>query len=74
MKLSTKGRYGVLAMLDLSLHYGHGPISIKNISRRQNISFHYLGQLLARLRRAGLVRSVRGPGGGYLLKSSKFQI
>ncbi|MDQ7095529.1 Rrf2 family transcriptional regulator [Desulfosporosinus sp. PR] len=67
MKLSTKGRYGVRAMFDLAQHMGEGPISLKSISERQGISEHYLEQLVAGLRKAGLVKSVRGAQGGYLL-------
>lgn len=67
MRLTTKGRYAVTAMLDLALHADKGPVSLADISRRQEISLSYLEQLFARLRRDGLVSSVRGPGGGYLL-------
>lgn len=67
MRLTTKGRYAVTAMLDLALHQGGGPVSLADISRRQEISLSYLEQLFARLRRAELVSSVRGPGGGYRL-------
>ncbi|MBB3191406.1 Rrf2 family transcriptional regulator [Halomonas cerina] len=67
MRLTTKGRYAVTAMLDLALNANAGPISLADISRRQEISLSYLEQLFARLRRARLVESVRGPGGGYLL-------
>ncbi len=67
MRLTTKGRYAVTAMLDLTLHNGHGPVPLNEISRRQGISLSYLEQLFLRLRRAQLVHSVRGPGGGYLL-------
>lgn len=67
MRLTTKGRYAVTAMLDLALHAHNGPTSLSDISQRQEISLSYLEQLFARLRRAGLVNSVRGPGGGYLL-------
>jgi Rrf2 family iron-sulfur cluster assembly transcriptional regulator len=67
MRLTTKGRYAVTAMLDLALHQGGGPVSLADISRRQEISLSYLEQLFARLRRAELVGSVRGPGGGYRL-------
>ncbi|MDX9873654.1 MAG: Fe-S cluster assembly transcriptional regulator IscR [Spongiibacteraceae bacterium] len=67
MRLTTKGRYAVTAMLDLALHGAGGPISLADISRRQAISLSYLEQLFAKLRRSGLVSSVRGPGGGYLL-------
>ncbi|AAO35632.1 transcriptional regulator [Clostridium tetani] len=67
MKLSTKGRYGVRAMIDLALNYGDIPISIKSISERQNISEYYLEQLFATLRKADLIKSIRGAQGGYLL-------
>ena len=67
MRLTTKGRYAVTAMLDLALHHEHGPISLADISARQDISLSYLEQLFAKLRRGQLVNSVRGPGGGYLL-------
>lgn len=67
MKLSTKGRYGVKAMLDLALHNEEGQISLKSIADRQNISENYLEQLFASLRKAGLVKSIRGSQGGYNL-------
>lgn len=67
MRLTTKGRYAVTAMLDLALHQEVGPISLSDISRRQGISLSYLEQLFSRLRREGLVASTRGPGGGYTL-------
>ncbi len=67
MKLSTKGRYGVTAMYDLALHIGKGPISLKSVAARQQISEHYLEQLMGQLRKAGLVKSTRGAQGGYLL-------
>jgi Rrf2 family iron-sulfur cluster assembly transcriptional regulator len=67
MRLTTKGRYAVTAMLDLALHYKQGPIALADISRRQGISLSYLEQLFARLRKKGLVNSARGPGGGYRL-------
>ncbi|NIP72991.1 MAG: Fe-S cluster assembly transcriptional regulator IscR [Gammaproteobacteria bacterium] len=67
MRLTTKGRYAVTAMLDLSIHYEHGPISLADISERQGISLSYLEQLFTKLRRTGLVKSTRGPGGGYSL-------
>jgi Rrf2 family protein len=67
MKLSTKGRYATLAMLDLALHLGEGPIMTKDISRRQEVSKQYLEQLLLPLRSAGLVRSIRGARGGFIL-------
>lgn len=68
MKLTTKGRYAVTAMLDLALHDGQGPINLADIARRQEISLAYLEQLFAKLRRNSLVESARGPGGGYRLK------
>lgn len=67
MRLTTKGRYAVTAMLDLAIHSNSGPISLADISNRQDISLSYLEQLFAKLRRNDLVTSVRGPGGGYLL-------
>jgi len=67
MKLTTKGRYAVTAMLDLALHAARDPVSLADISKRQNISLSYLEQLFAKLRRGKLVKSVRGPGGGYHL-------
>lgn len=74
MRLTAKGRYAVTAMLDLAVHENEGPISLADISRRQGISLSYLEQLFARLRRHGLVNSVRGPGGGYQLNRSADQI
>lgn len=67
MRLTTKGRYAVTAMLDLALHSGQGPVRLSEISSRQQISLSYLEQLFAKLRRRGLVKSIRGPGGGYCL-------
>ncbi|PWG64261.1 Rrf2 family transcriptional regulator [Sediminicurvatus halobius] len=67
MKLSTKGRYAVTAMMDLALHEGRGPVTLAEISQGQGISLSYLEQLFAQLRRQRLVRGVRGPGGGYRL-------
>ena len=67
MRLSTKGRYAVMAMADLAQHDGQGPVSLAEIAERQEISLSYLEQLFAMLRKGGLVKSVRGPGGGYLL-------
>jgi Rrf2 family transcriptional regulator, iron-sulfur cluster assembly transcription factor len=67
VKLTTKGRYAVTAMLDLALHYGNGPITLSDIAQRQGISLSYLEQLFSRLRKKSLVSSVRGPGGGYSL-------
>ena len=67
MKLSTKGRYGVKAMVELAINYGDAPVSIKTISGRQNISEYYLEQLFSPLRKAKLITSVRGAQGGYVL-------
>jgi Rrf2 family cysteine metabolism transcriptional repressor len=67
MKLSTKGKYGVKAMVDLAINYGKSPVSIKNISKRQHISEYYLEQLFSHLRKAKLIKSVRGAQGGYIL-------
>lgn len=67
MRLTTRGRYAVTAMLDLALHGDKGPISLAEISKRQEISLSYLEQLFAKLRQQELVSSVRGPGGGYRL-------
>ena len=67
MKLSTKGRYSVTALYELALHYGEGVVPLKTIAKTQGISEHYLEQLMAPLRRAGLVESVRGAQGGYTL-------
>ena len=70
MKLTTRGRYAVTAMLDLSLHEHEGPVALGDISARQDISLSYLEQLFAKLRRRGLVVSTRGPGGGYRLNGA----
>ncbi len=67
MRLTTKGRYAVTAMLDLAIHHDEGPVTLAHIAKRQGISLSYLEQLFARLRKRGLVRSSRGPGGGYRL-------
>ena len=67
MKLSTKGRYGVKAMVELAIHYGDSPLSIKTISQRQGISEYYLEQLFSPLRNAKLINSIRGAQGGYVL-------
>jgi len=67
MRLTTKGRYAVTAMLDLAIHATENPVPLADISQRQGISLSYLEQLFARLRRQGLVKSARGPGGGYRL-------
>ena len=74
MRLTTKGRYAVTAMLDLAIHGDASPVSLANISSRQDISLSYLEQLFAKLRRNELVSSVRGPGGGYRLSRPVQQI
>lgn len=74
MRLTTKGRYAVTAMLDLALHQGEGPITLADIAQRQGISLSYLEQLFSRLRKRSLVSSVRGPGGGYSLGRSAADI
>lgn len=74
MRLTTKGRYAVTAMLDLAIHNDSGPISLADISGRQGISLSYLEQLFSRLRRRGLVVSTRGPGGGYSLSRPATEI
>lgn len=74
MRLTTKGRYAVTAMLDLALHANAGPVSLADISGRQEISLSYLEQLFAKLRQNQLVQSVRGPGGGYRLGRPQEQI
>jgi Rrf2 family protein len=70
MKLSTKGRYGVKAMVDLAIRYGGLPVSIKSISERQKISEYYLEQLFAPLRKANIINSIRGAQGGYILSKA----
>lgn len=67
MRLTTKGRFAVTAMIDLAMRNGSGPVTLADISERQKISLSYLEQLFGKLRRRGLVSSVRGPGGGYNL-------
>ena len=74
MKLSTKGRYGARFMLDLALHYGEGPIPLKDIAKRQQISEKYLWNLIGPLRTAGLMNSVRGSQGGYVIAKPPAQI
>lgn len=74
MRLTTKGRYAVTAMLDLALHAKEAPVPLADISQRQGISLSYLEQLFARLRRQGLVDSARGPGGGYRLSRDAGEI
>jgi len=67
LRLSTKGQYGVRAMYEIAVGYPERPVNIREISESQDVSIHYLEQILNKLRRAGLIRSVKGPGGGYLL-------
>ncbi len=67
MKFSTRGRYGVQIMVDLAQHSDEGPISLKSVADRQKLSEHYLEQLIPELRKAGLVKSIRGAQGGYVL-------
>ncbi len=74
MRLTTKGRYAVTAMLDLALHATENPVPLADISQRQGISLSYLEQLFARLRKQGLVGSARGPGGGYRLSRDANEI
>jgi len=74
MKLSTRARYGIRAILDLAEHSGGGPIQLKNIARHQDISVKYLEQLIAILKSAGFVRSVRGSKGGYVLAKAPNEI
>ncbi|MCO4799772.1 MAG: Fe-S cluster assembly transcriptional regulator IscR [Colwelliaceae bacterium] len=74
MKLTSKGRYAVTAMLDVAIHASTGPVSLADISVRQGISLSYLEQLFSRLRKNGLVNSIRGPGGGYRLGKCSAQI
>jgi len=74
MRLTTKGRFAVTAMMDLAMRSGNGPVTLADISERQQISLSYLEQLFGKLRRYGLVSSVRGPGGGYRLAKTLPQI
>lgn len=74
MRISTRGRYGLRAMVELAQHFGQGPIPLNNIANRQEISEHYLEQLMGSLRKAGLVKSVRGAQGGYELAKSPPEI
>jgi len=74
MRLTTKGRFAVTAMIDLAMQNGSGPVTLAEISQRQKISLSYLEQLFAKLRRSELVNSVRGPGGGYNLAKDVGQV
>jgi len=74
MRLTTKGRFAVTAMMDVAMHGGSGPVTLAAVSGRQRISLSYLEQLFGKLRRSGLVESVRGPGGGYNLAKPHDQV
>ena len=74
MRLSTKSRYGTRAMLDIAINYEKGPVSVKSLAKRQDISVKYMEQLIPLLKLAGLIRSVRGAGGGYTLSKHADQI
>lgn len=74
MKLSTKGRYGVRLMIDLASHYGKGPVSLKDVAKRQELSEKYLWHLISPLKHAGLINAVRGAFGGYVLAKSPREI
>lgn len=74
MRLSTRGHYGLKAMFDLAQNYGSGPISLKTVAERQNLSNHYLEQLFAMLKKAGLINSMRGAQGGYVLAREPSEI
>lgn len=74
MKISTKGRYGLTIMMELAAKFGEGPISLKSIAEKNNLSEHYLEQLIAPLRNAGFVKSIRGAYGGYVLSKAPSEI
>lgn len=74
LRLSTKGQYGVRAMFEIARGYPESPVTIKEVSERQDVSVAYLEQILNKLRRAGLIKSVKGPGGGYLLAAEPGEI
>ncbi|MFD0698884.1 cysteine metabolism transcriptional regulator CymR [Paenibacillus sp. GCM10027628] len=74
MKISTKGRYGLTIMMELANRFGEGPTSLKSIAEKHQLSEHYLEQLVAPLRNAGLVKSIRGAYGGYILSKSPEQV
>ena len=74
MKISTKGRYGLTIMIELAKKYGEGTVSLKSIAQANDLSEHYLEQLVAPLRNAGLVKSIRGAYGGYILSRPPSQI
>ncbi|MEI7025295.1 cysteine metabolism transcriptional regulator CymR [Paenibacillus sp. y28] len=74
MKISTKGRYGLTIMMELAVRFGEGPTSLKSIAEKHQLSEHYLEQLVAPLRNAGLVKSIRGAYGGYILSRNPEEI
>lgn len=74
LRLSTKGQYGVRAMYEIARGYPETPVTIKEISERQDVSVAYLEQILNKLRKAGLIKSIKGPGGGYVLNKSPEKI
>jgi Rrf2 family cysteine metabolism transcriptional repressor len=74
MKISTKGRYGLTIMMELAQNFGEGPTSLKSIAEKHSLSEHYLEQLVSPLRNAGLVRSIRGAYGGYILAKEATEI
>ena len=74
MKLTTKGRYAIIAMLDLAMYGDALPVPLRDVSNRQNISLSYLEQLFSKLRLSTLVKSIRGPGGGYILDKGASEI
>ena len=74
MKLTTKGRYAIIAMLDLAMYGDALPVPLRDVSNRQNISLSYLEQLFSKLRLSTLVKSIRGPGGGYILDKDASEI
>lgn len=74
MKISTKGRYSVTALYELAMHYGEGAVSLKSVAQSQGLSENYLEQLMVPLRRAGLVKSIRGAQGGYMLGRAPAEI
>lgn len=74
MGISTKSTYGIRAMFELALYYSRGPVSVTHVSEKENISISYLEQLLSKLRRKGLVKSIRGPKGGYVLAKKPKEI
>ena len=74
MRISTKGRYGARAMVDIGEHYGKGPVSLRELSKRQSVSMKYMEQIIALLKASGLIRSARGARGGYVLAKEPREI